>query len=195
MHAQAKENYPSLEDINRNKLMDAAIACIQEYSLNKITMQHIAEKSGIVRQTVYNYYCNKHALLAAAFEREGLDMAQQVARAVQSIDNVEEKFIAGFLFVLDNFPRNPILAKVIEPGSDFLGTVGMMHYPFRAFGLLAFEEVFAANPGLQEDAEEICELWTRNALSFLTMPGPEQKSPAEMAGYVKKRLIPGLGLQ
>lgn len=191
---QPAPHYPSLEEINRNKLMDAAVACMNEYPLNKITMQHIAERSGIVRQTVYNYYSNKNELLAATFEREGIKMANAVAEAIKAFATTEDKFVEGFVFVVDNFPRNPILAKVIEPGSDFLATVGHAHYPFAAFGQLAFHEVFAANPALMAQSEEISELWTRNTMSFLSMPGPEQRSHAELAAYVRRRLLPGLGL-
>ncbi|HEY9032761.1 MAG TPA: TetR/AcrR family transcriptional regulator [Pseudomonadales bacterium] len=190
----AEPHYPSLESINRNKLMDAAISCLQAMPLNKITMQHIAAKSGIVRQTVYNYYSNKNELLAAAFQREGIKMAEAVAAHIKPLACIEDKFVAGFVFVVQNFARNPILARVIEPGSDFLGTVGMTHYPFAAFGLLSYHEVFDANPALSEQAEEISELWVRNCLSLLTMPAAHQRSPAELADYVRRRLVPGLHL-
>lgn len=187
-------SYPTLEDINRHRLMDAAVACMQENPLNKITMQHIAERSGIVRQTVYNYYSNKNELLAATFEREGLKLAEEVSAYIRSIPLLENKWVEGFVYVVENFAKNPVLAKVIEPGSDFLATVGHAHYPFAAFGQLAFADVFAAHPKLMVDAEEISELWTRNAMSFLSMPGPEQRTHEELAAYVRRRLLPGLGL-
>lgn len=183
-----------LELSNRNKLMDAAISCMETLPLNKITIQHIAEKSGIVRQTVYNYFHNKNDLLAATFEREGLYMAIAMADWIRPFQDLEEKFVQGFVFVVENFAKNPILAKVIEPGSDFLITVGMTHYPFSAFGQLAYKDVFAEYPHLQAQSEEISELMTRNAMSFLSMPGQYQRSREELASYVRRRLIPGLGL-
>lgn len=190
----AETIYPSLESINRNRLMDAAIACMRSMPLNKITMQHIAQHSGIVRQTVYNYYASKNELLAATFQREGTALAVAVAGVIQAFADLEDKFVEGFLFVIHHFPRNPVLAKVIEPGSDFLGTVGMRHYPFAVFGQVAFREVFEAHPVLMAEAEEISELWVRNALSLLTMPAAQPRSPEALAAYVRRRLVPGLGL-
>ena len=194
MSGSTAPHYASLESINRHKLMDAAIACMQELPLNKITMQHIAAKSGIVRQTVYNYYSNKNELLAATFQREGIKLAEAVAAQIKPLPTVEEKFVQGFVFVVENFGRNPVLAKVIEPGSDFLGTVGMVHYPFAAFGQLVFHDVFEANPALAAQAEEISELWVRNSMSLLTMPAAKQRTAQELADYVRRRLVPGLGL-
>jgi hypothetical protein len=43
-------------------------------------------------------------------------------------------------------------------------------------------------------SEEISGLFTRNALSFLTMPSAQKKSRKELKDYVKRRLAPGLGL-
>lgn len=195
MSSKPAPHTPStLEAANRNKLMDAAISCMESLPLNKITMQHIATKSGIVRQTVYNYYSNKNELLAATFEREGIKLADALADTIRSTPHLEDKFVKGFIFVVENFAKNPILAKVIEPGSDFLMTVGMTHYPFSAFGQWAYKDVFEEHPHLQAQSEEISELMTRNAMSFLSMPGQYQRSSDELAAYVRKRLIPGLGL-
>lgn len=188
------DSYPSHEDILRKRLLDAGIACVQEYGIQKTSMRHIAEKSGIVRQTVYNYYGSKNELLAAAFQREGIQLALAIAAHIQSVDGIAEQFVEGFLYVIEHFPKNPILALVIEPGSTFLSTVGMAYYPFAPFGQLAFQPVFTAHPELAAQSEEMSELWTRNAMSFLTMPGPAPRSRAEMADYVRRRLVPGLGL-
>jgi AcrR family transcriptional regulator len=182
------------EDMTRQRLLDACIACVQEYGIAHTGMRHIAGKSGIVRQTVYNYYKSKNELLAAAFEREGVQMALAVQAHIKAFDGAAEKFVAGFLFVVEQFPRNPILALVIEPGSTFLSTVGMTYYPFAPFGLLAFHDVFERDVSLAMQAEEISEYWTRNALSFLTMQGAQQKSTAELEAYVRRRLLPGLHL-
>jgi AcrR family transcriptional regulator len=184
----------SQEDFTRQRLLDAGILCVKELGIARTGMRHIAERSGLVRQTVYNYYKSKNELLAAAFEREGVKMALAVQAHILSVEGVAEKFVEGFLFVVEQFPRNPILALVLEPDSSFLNTVGMTYYPFAPFGLLAFREVFECDAVLAAQAEEISEYWTRNALSFLTMLGTTKRSREEMADYVRRRLLPGLHL-
>lgn len=183
-----------IEDATREKLMDAAVSCLAEMPLKKITMTHIAGRSGIVRQTVYNYFENKNQLLAATLEREGLKFAQAVAQHINYCESIEDKFIEGFLYVLEYFPKNPILAKVIEPSSDFLATAGMRYSPFSVFSL-CYQDIYSAHPTLKEQAEEISEHWIRNCLSFLTMPAGKQRSLDEMREYIRMRLLPGLHLQ
>jgi hypothetical protein len=96
--------------------------------------------------------------------------------------------------VVEQFPRNPILALVLEPGSDVPARAGMSYYPFGPLGLIAFAQVFTRHPLLAAQAEEIAEYWTRSALSFLTMRGAKERNREELADYVRRRLLPGLGL-
>jgi AcrR family transcriptional regulator len=187
-------DYPSHDELVRQRLMDAAIACVQDMGLAKVNMRQIAERAGLVRQTVYNYYPNKNRLLAEAFNREGVQFARAIADHIRHLDDAAAQLVAGFLYVVEHFPQNPILALVLEPGSDFLRQVGMSYYPFGPFGEIAFGEVFASHPALAAEAEEISEYWTRNALSFVTLRGATERSRDELADYVRRRLLPGLPL-
>lgn len=189
------DRYPRHDEQVRQRLQDAAIACLREQGFNKVTMRHIGERAGLVRQTVYNYYRSKHEVLAAAFMREGMALAQDVARHIRQIEGVDNRFVEGFLYVVEQFPRNPVLALVLEPGSDFLARVGMSYWPFSEIGRVTFAEIFQQHPALAAQAEEISEHWSRNAMSFLTLRGPTERSREELAAYVRRRLLPGLGLQ
>jgi len=148
----------------------------------------------LARQTVYNYYKNKNEILSAAFEREGVKLAALVAEEIAQYPDVREKFVQGFIYIIEHFPRNPILSQITEPGNIFYGAVGMSHYPFATFGMLAFAEIFEGHPELAKDGEEMSELWIRNVMSFLSMPGPQKKSREELEGFIRRRLVPGLGL-
>ncbi len=192
--AQPLASYPSHDELVRQRLMDAAIACVQDVGLAKVAMRQIAERAGLVRQTVYNYYPNKNQLLSDAFNREGALFAQAIADHIGTVGGAGEQFVAAFLFVVEHFPRNPILALVLEQGSEFLRQVGMSYYPFGPFGEIAFARLFAEQPALAGQTEEISEYWTRNALSFLTMRGATERNRDELADYVRRRLLPGLGL-
>ncbi len=186
--------YPTQEDITRQKLLDAGVTCIGRYGIKKTNIRLIAEESGIARQTVYNYFRNKNDLLAAAFQREGLKLGEATARYIERFESAEEKLVEGFLYIHEHFPRNPILAKVIEPGEDFFGTVGMTHYPYAMFGEFVFAEVFEEHTYLKPDAESISELWIRNVMSFLSVPGHREKTREELEEFVRTRLLPGVGL-
>lgn len=187
------DRYPSYDEQVRQRLQDAAIACVRELGFNKVSMRHIAERSGLVRQTVYNYYSSKFDLLGEAFLREGTQLAQAIADHIRGIDSIEDQFVEAFLYLLEALPRNPILALMVEPGNEFLSSI-RMDLPFDQFGQLAFGDVFLSHPALGAQAEEISEYWSRNALSFLTFRTTE-RSREELELYVRRRLVPGLRLQ
>ena len=163
--------------------------------IEKTNIRQIAEESGIARQTVYNYFKNKNALLAAAFQREGIKIGLAAMEHIAQFDSAEEQFIEAFLFAYDNLPKNPILAKVVEPGSTFFHTLGMEQYEYAQYGELVFADVFKKHPYLKAEAESISELWVRGIMSFLTIPGPKKKTREELKTFITLRLLPGLGLR
>lgn len=189
------DRFPSHDEQVRLRLQDAAIACVSEVGFNKVRIRDIGDRAGLARQTVYNYYSNKYDVVAAAFMREGMQLAENVAAHIQAVEGVENKFVEGFLYVVEQFPLNPVLALVLEPGSDFLARAGMRYWPFSDIGQVVFAGVFQEFPALAEQAEEISEHWSRNAMSFLTLRGRTERSREELAGYVRRRLLPGLCLQ
>lgn len=186
------ERYPSYDEQVRQRLQDAALACVRELGFNKVSMRHIAARSGLVRQTVYNYYSSKFDLIGEAFLREGTQLAQAIAEHIRGIDSIEDQFVESFLYLLEALPKNPILALMVEPGNEFLSSI-RMELPFEQFGMLALGDVFRSHPALAAQAEEISEYWSRNALSFLTFRTTE-RSRAELESYVRRRLVPGLQL-
>lgn len=192
---KASGEYASPEEITREKLMDAGIACLSKHGLKKINMRLIAQESGIVRQTVYNYFNSKYELLSAAFQREGIRLGEGALRHIERFEGADTKLVEGFLFIYENFPKNPILAQVLEPGQDFMATVGLTSVPFAWYGELVFHEVFEEHPYLKPEVENISELWIRSVMSFLTLPGPEKRDREEMENYVRRYLLPGVGLR
>lgn len=185
--------YPSSEEIMKNRLMDGCIACIHNKGVEKISIRDIAEAAGVARQTVYKHFKNKHEILAAAFQREGLAFALQVADYIRDIHELEDKFVYGFIYVVEHISQNPILAEVTSSGSTFLADVGMQYFNYADFGKIVFQQVFSQYPQLDAQSETISELLIRNSLSYTAMPGPP-KSPEAFERYIRERLIPGIGL-
>ena len=200
MSSQAAENrfnppYPTVEDVTRNKLLDAGIRCVDKYGFKKTNIRMIADESRIARQTVYNYFKNKNALLSAAFAREGVNLGLAAADYIEQFEDAETQFVEAFLYIYEHFPQNPILAMVIDPGNDFFGTVGLSDYNYAQFGELVFAKVFDEHAYLKAQADSIAELWIRGVMSFLTMPGPTQKDRRQLEEFVRQRLVPGLRLK
>lgn len=187
--------YPSYEDVLRTNIMDAAIVCMKAKGIDKTRIGDIATELGISRQTIYNYFDNKNRLFDAVLSREALSLADRIARHIASFKNLADQFTQAFLFAIDEFPQNPVLSHVITSGGQYLQEVGHSRAQMQLFGELVLHQVFEQHPGLKQDSAEICEFLSRNIISFLLMPDPQPRSTQELEGYVRRRLLPGLGIQ
>lgn len=93
----------SMEDPEKQRLLESAMLMFQRYGLKSVTMSDIARELGISKKTVYKYVANKEELIkgCCAFSLE--DVHQKLAflqeRAVNAIDE---------LFYVDGFMREKL---------------------------------------------------------------------------------------
>ncbi|OBI21192.1 TetR/AcrR family transcriptional regulator [Mycobacterium sp. E2497] len=76
---------PVDEDRARERLLAAADECYAEKGLARTRMGDIANKAGVHRSTVYYYFANKDALVAASFVR-AVDVALEETQACWQTD-------------------------------------------------------------------------------------------------------------
>lgn len=187
--------YPTYEDVLKTRIMDAAIVCMKQKGVDKTRIGDIATELGISRQTIYNYFDNKNRLFDAIFSREAVTLAENIAQHISKFKSLDNQLTQAFLCAMDEIPRHPVLSHVISSGGQFLQEVGHSRERMQAFGELVLYQVFEDHPQLKTDSQEICEFLSRNIISFLLMPDPAPRSPQELEGYVRRRVLPGLGIQ
>ncbi len=178
-----------------DKIMDACLHVIAEQGIAAFKIMDVVNHSGISRQSVYNHFRNKHELLNAAIAREVLRISQLSAVEMNKVASLEDKFVAGFLCVYQNFPVNPLLKEVIDNYADFISNVNARDFSVEAFGRLCLHPVFEQYPMLASDIKEITEYWSRSILSMLMLPLAQNTHLKEIEAYVRKRLLPGLRLE
>lgn len=186
--------YPSREEVTRDRIMDACVRAIAGHGLEGLKLKHIIDQSGLSRQTIYNHYGNRNEIIQAAFTREGITVCQACADVIRPYDSAQEQFVKGFMFMFEALPANPVLRQIIDHHYEFLNVVGLDNYPLQQFGSQCFGEVFAASPRLAASAEEISDFWARSLLSTLLFSGSFEYGEGGLEGYVRRRLLPGLGL-
>ena len=186
---------PSHEDMIKNQIMDAAIICIERKGVDKTRIGDVANELGLARQTIYNYFTNKNELMNATFSRSALSLAENVRAHISQFSDIEDKFTHAILHAIDEFPKNPVLDHVITSGGQFLLDFGISRQTMQAFGEMVLVDIFDEQPFLQTQSEEICEFISRNILSFLIMPDKEPRKSKQLELFVRRRIIPGLGLK
>lgn len=187
-------NDAAYEDILRNTILDSAIICMEAKGVDKTRMGDIAKEMGIARQTIYNYFNNKNELFEALFSREAVNLAQDASQHIEGFTELEDKFVQVFLYTFSAFPKNSVLAHIANSGNSYVQEIGISRQAMQLFGEMALHKVFTDNPFLGEQSGEIAELLSRNIMSFIMMPDQDPRSEHELEMFVRKRLIPGIGL-
>lgn len=187
-------SYSNHEDLLRNRIMDAAIVCIGKKGIDKTRIGDIAKELGIARQTIYNYFSSKNELLDLTFSREAVALAENTAAHIDNYADLTDKFVQAFLYAYVEFPRNPVLGHIVESGSSFMREVGISRHAMQAFGEIVLQKVFSEQPFLNAQAAEVAELLSRTIMSFILMPDKNPRSEAELEGFIRRRVIPGLNL-
>jgi len=78
----------------RDSLLDAAGSLVATGGVAGVTMESVAEASGVSRALVYKHFANRHDVLAALFERESHLLHKQLTLAVTRASGLEAKFRA-----------------------------------------------------------------------------------------------------
>lgn len=185
-------------DPQRERLLDAAEACLRRYGLSKTTVEDVARAAGVSRATVYRQIGSRDALVLAVAAREAERCAAAAMDHLQQFDDIGSWVVEGVLFCLRDIPKRPVLAQLGAPqdwadasrlvlrsermlaiGSDLLRP---MFERARREGLLA--------PSVELDA--FIEWGLRIVMSFLAMPGPARRSEEELRQLLRTMLLPAI---
>ena len=72
-----------MADDVRTRILEAAVACLGSYGIAKPTVDDVARRAGVARETVYRHFPGKAAVLAAILQgasRTLLDGAERLRR-------------------------------------------------------------------------------------------------------------------
>jgi AcrR family transcriptional regulator len=97
-------------------LADAMRQLLRERDYDAITMGHIAARTGLARNTLYNYGRDKSALVVALTERVGRPAVERVAAiAARSAEPAGDRLREIVAAVLEAF-RDTVLQLMFRPG-------------------------------------------------------------------------------
>ena len=101
----------------QGRLLDAAAQCFAQFGLRKTTMEDVARTGGVSRATLYRYFKNRDDLLMGVVEREARATAEIIKARLAGIEHPGEHLVEGFVEALEEIPRHPTLAMVVDPDS------------------------------------------------------------------------------
>ncbi len=55
------------KDLTRERILDAAIECLNDEELDQLTMEGVAAKAGVTKRTIYRHFATREELLKASW--------------------------------------------------------------------------------------------------------------------------------
>jgi AcrR family transcriptional regulator len=103
----------------RDATLDTTAALVAEHGLASVTMSRIAEETGIGRATLYKYFPDIEAILAAWHERQITGHLQQLAAVRDQARNADERLeavLGAYALITYERPHGTELAALVHRG-------------------------------------------------------------------------------
>ncbi|BBY79759.1 TetR/AcrR family transcriptional regulator [Mycolicibacterium pulveris] len=102
-------------DEAREQILAAAEAVILRYGIPKTTMDDIGKEAGVSRPTVYRYFGDRDALVAALIERRARMLFERARKFILSHDTFAEQLVEGLVYLVDRGRKDPIVRILVSP--------------------------------------------------------------------------------
>ena len=182
----------------RERLLDAAEACLQQFGPQKTSMEDVARAAGMSRATVYRYFENRDALLLGVASRQAASLAADAMGYLAQFDDIRDWLVEGLLYTLRELPKRPVFASLVtsldsRSGTTlFLGSNGMIE-----IGVNVLRPMFdmAKQQGVVRedlDLELLIEWLLRVLWTYLNAPSQVAHDEEGMRRLFSMMLIPSV---
>lgn len=190
---------PPVASSTRDRLLDAAEACIRRTGIRRTTVAQIAEQAGVSRAWLYRLFPDKNALIGAALMRGDEDFWAQAHAVVGAAGDLADQVAAAVTFSRAEKPGALLLllqqaepeatAAVVGSGLRHMvpGLAGFWHPYLEA--AQARGEVRA-----DLDVAQASEWVLRIVISLVTVAGDtvDIDDPADVRTFLRAFLVAGL---
>jgi len=104
--------HPQVAEIQRSRLLAAAVRTVEELGYTRATVAHITRRARVSRRTFYELFSNREECLVAALEGVVDGIRGEIAAAGLEGLGWRERIRGGLWVILSFFDREPVLARV-----------------------------------------------------------------------------------
>ena len=109
-----------LQPTTRDRILDAAFEAVQVFGLSRITVEDVAHRARLSRQTVYRYFPSKDHVVLFLVAREEEKFMDGVRAAFASHEDPEEALALAVAFVLRYTHEHPLLDRLLATDEQTL---------------------------------------------------------------------------
>ncbi len=184
----------AIESRTRQRIIDAALVCLDRWGLEKTSLHDVAREAGVTRPTVYSYFANREEVIQAAMIHGGEGFGHKLLAHINRFSSHRERLLEAVLFAYQNVPNEPYLKLVQDAGlAHMINEQAITSVEGRAICRALFQEILQHDPKYQKDLDEITEVTTRFLLSLLLVEGAEKRNHKQMREFLERRLLPAIG--
>ena len=186
----------------RDRLLDAAEACIDRFGLAKTTVEDIAAAAQVSRATIYRYFDNRDELVLAvvlrSLDRSGGEDLGTFFVGAETPEQFGAALVDAMVHLLDRLRHDPKLEVLLN--RDTAGVSASISGASEALFSFVLEDwrprmTEAQADGLvrpELDVDELSEWLLRAVLSLLTVEGPRHHSAVDERRLLATFLVPAL---
>ncbi len=182
----------------RERLLEAAEGCLEQFGPQKTSMEDVARAAGMSRATVYRYFENRDALLLGVASRQASALAAEAIAYLSQYSTISDWLVEGLLFTLRELPRRPVFASLVtsldsrSSGNLLLGSTSLIQIGVHVLGPMFAN---AKQQGLirdEIDPEMLIEWLLRMLWTYLNAPSQVATDEEGMRRLFQMMLIPAV---
>lgn len=179
----------------QQRILNAAIECVKQWGIEKTSLNDIAKQAGVTRTTVYSYFESKDQVIRTALLQSGYAFAERLKQHIAAFKKPQSRLLESIIFAVEELPKEPYLTLITQANlSAFVNEDALNEPEAQQICLEIFRDIFRNEIISDTDLVEYTEFTTRLVLSLLTLKGPIERDSSELRGFLKRRLLPALGL-
>jgi AcrR family transcriptional regulator len=187
-------NQPANDDEARERIIAAAMRCLDRYGPLKTGLSDVATELGVTRQTVYRLYASTEELLLAVAEAAADAFVDRMVARGRRHSDPAEMLVECLAFTVERLPKERYLSLLVVPdrrasftrnitsatGFDLTNTLlSRLPFDWPALGVS------------EPQREAIIEIWLRTLQSFALDPGPP-RTRKELRAFLTLWMAPAI---
>lgn len=178
----------------RERTLEAVEKLIADGGLRAVSIASVAAAAGVSRQTVYTLFGTREELISESITQLSSRVLVEIVERLEAIDDPGEYVVELLVAGRNAFRGSPALAVLLFPETGnpmFDSEVLAAAAPFaEAFVGPLFERA----PALEDHRAEVVETLLRFGMSVLTFDSDLIRTDAGLRHYLRRTLLPALGI-
>jgi len=186
---------PGSEAEARERIVGAAMRCVDRYGPGKTGLSDVAHELGVTRQTVYRYFAGTDDLLAAVARSAASSYLDRLARHLAQVSDPVEVVVEALAFTIERLPEERYLSVLLTAGRSGRFFAGVTSPAAIEFARLLLERTAADwdTAGYSRaELGELGEFALRVLQSLVLDPGTPPRSGPALRDFLRRWVGPAV---